>query len=116
VPSRADFAIGIRPNPQRTSNSSDVAHGRDKLTGRPDLLSQYGHQHGVDVAYDQAPGPTSAPYMAIRSLTPPSSRIGLPSSATEIYTHLIEPLRDQLGRVLAQTTAGVFQGRRPRRG
>jgi site-specific recombinase XerD len=36
--------------------------------------------------------------------------------STEIYTHLTEPLRDQLRQVLAQTTAGLFQGRRPRHG
>jgi site-specific recombinase XerD len=36
--------------------------------------------------------------------------------STEIYTHLTEPLRDQLRQVLAQTTDGLFQGRRPRHG
>jgi site-specific recombinase XerD len=36
--------------------------------------------------------------------------------STEIYTHLTEPLRDQLRQVLNQTTDGLFQGRRPRHG
>ena len=36
--------------------------------------------------------------------------------ATEIYTHLTEPLRDQLRTLLCQTTDGLFQGRRPSRG
>jgi integrase/recombinase XerD len=36
--------------------------------------------------------------------------------STEIYTHLTEPLRDQLRQVLRQTTDGLFQGRRPRHG
>jgi integrase/recombinase XerD len=36
--------------------------------------------------------------------------------STEIYTHLTEPLRDQLRKLLAQTTAGLFEGRRPSRG
>jgi site-specific recombinase XerD len=36
--------------------------------------------------------------------------------STEIYTHLTEPLRDQLRQLLAQTTDGLFQGRRPRHG
>ena len=36
--------------------------------------------------------------------------------STEIYTHLTEPLRDQLRQVLTQTTDGLFQGRRPRHG
>ena len=36
--------------------------------------------------------------------------------STEIYTHLTEPLRDQLRKVLTQTTDGLFQGRRPRHG
>ncbi|MDY0168132.1 MAG: tyrosine-type recombinase/integrase [Thermoguttaceae bacterium] len=35
---------------------------------------------------------------------------------TEIYTHLTEPLRDQLRTLLHQTTDGLFQGRRPRHG
>jgi integrase/recombinase XerD len=33
--------------------------------------------------------------------------------STEIYTHLTEPLRDQLRHLLDQTTAGLFEGRRP---
>lgn len=36
--------------------------------------------------------------------------------STEIYTHLTEPLRDQLRRVLTETTDGLFQGRRSRHG
>jgi integrase/recombinase XerD len=36
--------------------------------------------------------------------------------STEIYTHLTEPLRDQLRQLLAQTTDGLFEGRRPRHG
>ena len=36
--------------------------------------------------------------------------------STEIYTHLTEPLRDQLRQVLRQTTDGLFEGRRPRHG
>ena len=36
--------------------------------------------------------------------------------STEIYTHLTEPLRDQLRTLLCQTTAGLFEGRRPSRG
>jgi len=36
--------------------------------------------------------------------------------STEIYTHLTEPLRDQLRKLLTQTTDGLFQGRRPRHG
>jgi integrase/recombinase XerD len=36
--------------------------------------------------------------------------------STEIYTHLTEPLRDQLRTLLSQTTSGLFEGRRPRRG
>ena len=36
--------------------------------------------------------------------------------ATEIYTHLTEPLRDQLRVLLCQTTDGLFQGRRPSHG
>jgi integrase/recombinase XerD len=36
--------------------------------------------------------------------------------STEIYTHLTEPLRDQLRKLLAQTTDGLFQGRTPRHG
>jgi integrase/recombinase XerD len=35
---------------------------------------------------------------------------------TEIYTHLTEPLRDQLRTLLHQTTDGLFEGRRPRHG
>jgi len=33
--------------------------------------------------------------------------------STEIYTHLTEPLRDQLRNLLCQTTDGLFEGRRP---
>jgi integrase/recombinase XerD len=33
--------------------------------------------------------------------------------STEIYTHLSEPLRDQLRQLLSQTTDGLFEGRRP---
>jgi site-specific recombinase XerD len=33
--------------------------------------------------------------------------------STEIYTHLTEPLRAQLRTLLDQTTAGLFEGRRP---
>jgi site-specific recombinase XerD len=33
--------------------------------------------------------------------------------STEIYTHLTEPLRDQLRQLLQQTTEGLFEGRRP---
>jgi integrase/recombinase XerD len=33
--------------------------------------------------------------------------------STEIYTHLTEPLRDQLRKLLCQTTDGLFEGRRP---
>jgi integrase/recombinase XerD len=33
--------------------------------------------------------------------------------STEIYTHLTEPLRDQLRHLLDQTSAGLFGGRRP---
>ena len=36
--------------------------------------------------------------------------------STEIYTHLTEPLRDQLRHLLDQTTEGLFEGRRPRHG
>ena len=36
--------------------------------------------------------------------------------STEIYTHLTEPLRDQLRKLLSQTTDGLFQGRRPSHG
>jgi site-specific recombinase XerD len=36
--------------------------------------------------------------------------------STEIYTHLTEPLRDQLRNLLGQTTDGLFQGRRPSHG
>jgi integrase/recombinase XerD len=34
--------------------------------------------------------------------------------STEIYTHLTEPLRDQLRKLLTGTTAGLFVGRSPR--
>jgi site-specific recombinase XerD len=33
--------------------------------------------------------------------------------STEIYTHLTDPLRDQLRQLLCQTTDGLFEGRRP---
>ena len=33
--------------------------------------------------------------------------------STEIYTHLSEPLRDDLRQLLRQTTDGLFEGRRP---
>jgi site-specific recombinase XerD len=36
--------------------------------------------------------------------------------STEIYTHLTEPLRDQLRHLLGQTTDGLFEGRRPSHG
>jgi site-specific recombinase XerD len=36
--------------------------------------------------------------------------------STEIYTHLTEPLRDQLRNLLRQTTDGLFDGRRPSHG
>jgi integrase/recombinase XerD len=36
--------------------------------------------------------------------------------STEIYTHLTEPLRDQLRQLLGQTTEGLFEGRSPRHG
>ncbi len=36
--------------------------------------------------------------------------------ATAIYTHLTEPLREQLRHLLDQTTAGLFEGRRPHHG
>jgi integrase/recombinase XerD len=36
--------------------------------------------------------------------------------STEIYTHLSEPLRDQLRQLLSQTTDGLFEGRRPSHG
>ena len=36
--------------------------------------------------------------------------------STEIYTHLTEPLRQQLRHLLDQTTDGLFEGRRPGHG
>lgn len=36
--------------------------------------------------------------------------------STEIYTHLTEPLRDQVRRLLTQTTDGLFEGRNLRYG
>jgi hypothetical protein len=36
--------------------------------------------------------------------------------STEIYTHLTEPLRDQLRLLLGQTTEGLFEGRGPSHG
>jgi site-specific recombinase XerD len=34
--------------------------------------------------------------------------------STEVYTHLTEPMRDDLRRLLRQTTEGLFQGRSPK--
>jgi site-specific recombinase XerD len=36
--------------------------------------------------------------------------------STQIYAHLIQPLQDQLRNLLAQTTDGLFEGRRPSHG
>ena len=36
--------------------------------------------------------------------------------STEVYTHLSEPLREDLRQLLRHTTAGLFEGRRPRHG
>jgi site-specific recombinase XerD len=36
--------------------------------------------------------------------------------STQIYTHLTQPLQDQLRKLLAQTTDGLFDGRRPSHG
>jgi integrase/recombinase XerD len=36
--------------------------------------------------------------------------------STEIYTHLTEPLRNDLRRLLGRTTDGLFEGRRPKHG
>jgi integrase/recombinase XerD len=36
--------------------------------------------------------------------------------STEIYTHLSEPLRDNLRQLLRETTDGLFEGRRPKHG
>lgn len=36
--------------------------------------------------------------------------------STEIYTHLTEPMRDDLRQLLQQTTDGLFEGRRPHHG
>ena len=36
--------------------------------------------------------------------------------STEIYTHLSEPLRENLRELLRQTTDGLFEGRRPKHG
>ena len=36
--------------------------------------------------------------------------------STEIYTHLTEPLRDDLRKLLDQTTDGLFEGKGPRNG
>ena len=36
--------------------------------------------------------------------------------STEIYTHLTEPLREDLRQLLRQTTDGLFEGRRPSHG
>ena len=40
------------------------------------------------------------------------SKIG----STELYTHLTEPLRDDLRKLLGDTTDGLFEGRRPSHG
>ncbi|MCP4639094.1 MAG: tyrosine-type recombinase/integrase, partial [bacterium] len=36
--------------------------------------------------------------------------------STEVYTHLSEPLRDDLRELLSKTTDGLFEGRRPKHG
>jgi site-specific recombinase XerD len=36
--------------------------------------------------------------------------------STQIYTHLTQPLQDQLRNLLGQTTEGLFDGRRPAHG
>ena len=36
--------------------------------------------------------------------------------STEIYTHLSEPLREDLRQLLRQTTEGLFEGRRSNHG
>ena len=36
--------------------------------------------------------------------------------STEVYTHLSEPLREDLRRLLQQITTGLFEGRRPHHG
>ena len=36
--------------------------------------------------------------------------------STQIYTHLTEPLREDLRQLLRQTTDGLFEGRRPNHG
>ena len=36
--------------------------------------------------------------------------------STEIYTHLTEPMREDLRRLLCETTDGLFEGRRPKHG
>jgi site-specific recombinase XerD len=36
--------------------------------------------------------------------------------STQIYTHLTQPLQDQLRNLLGQTTEGLFDGRRPSHG
>ncbi len=36
--------------------------------------------------------------------------------STEIYTHLSEPLRDDLRQLLSRTTDGLFEGRGPKNG
>jgi site-specific recombinase XerD len=36
--------------------------------------------------------------------------------STEIYTHLSEPLRENLRQLLRETTDGLFEGRRPKHG
>jgi len=36
--------------------------------------------------------------------------------STEIYTHLSDPLREDLRKLLRRTTDGLFEGRRPKHG
>ena len=36
--------------------------------------------------------------------------------STEVYTHLTEPLRDDLRQLLSRTTDGLFEGRGPKNG
>ena len=36
--------------------------------------------------------------------------------STEVYTHLSEPLREDLRQLLSRTTDGLFEGRRPKNG
>ena len=55
--------------------------------------------------------PRSVPIRIIQILLGHSSL-----RSTEIYTHLTDPLRDQLRHLLCQTTDGLFEGRRPSHG